>query len=240
MKIRRSTKSVLVVLAAVVAVGAVSSAGATSTDRLTGSIDLVCSQGGCNPIDAWTCNQPVNLASVSIDADVPTINGNPYDALKIGNGCSGHIGTVTISTVSEDGIKIGGDPAGDPHDLTIGGTGSTVTCPGIAGPGVHQDGIQVMSGENIDLKDIDVNCTSATNAQLYINGTNPSSLPQDVDFIGGELDPDPTHLHSVTINGSIDSGVMDSTVCPGLMPPYGIGPQAIDPVNLNNTFPASC
>jgi hypothetical protein len=86
-----------------------------------------------------------------------------------------------------------------------------------------------------------VACTSATNAQLFINeGVGVPAPPDHVYCTGCQFHPDPTHFHSITINGSVDSGLINSLVCPGRMPALGIGPEAVDPVDVNNKFPASC
>jgi hypothetical protein len=87
---------------------------------------------------------------------------------------------------------------------------------------------------------IDDACTSATNAQFYVNQVG-SQAPADVYFIGGILNPDRTHFNNVVINGSQDSGVTNSTICPDARPsPIQIGPRAVSGVNRDNTFPTSC
>lgn len=196
-------------------------------------IALTCSQGGCSPFAAYTCHTTVDNLSVTVDADIPTINGHGYDAVKIAPGCTGSL-TVHISTVSEDGLKIVGG-----HDLTIDGD---VGCSDHI-PGAHQDGMQALSGSNITMS-LAIACTSATNAQWFVNGisTDSSAWPHSVVCDSCTATPAPTNYHSVTIGASYSSGMQHSTICPGSAPNlvYAISPKAVDPLNVDNTFPSSC
>jgi hypothetical protein len=204
-------------------------------NQTTGDVSITCSTGSCSGFDGYDCeNETLNLDSLYVNVDVSTVNGHGLDAIKLGHGCSGNIGRLTCKTISEDCVKITGA-----HDLTIGKPGSSITCTGHV-PGAHQDGIQVTNGSHISLMNIDDACTSATNAQFYVNQVG-SQTPADVYFIGGILNPDRTHVNNVVINGSQDSGVIDSTICPDARPsPIQIGPHAVSGVNRNNTFPTSC
>jgi|tagenome__1003787_1003787.scaffolds.fasta_scaffold20986366_4 hypothetical protein len=205
------------------------------TTQITGNVSVTCSTDGCSGFDGYDCeNETLNLDSLYVNVDVSTINGHGLDAIKFGHGCSGSVGRLTCKTISEDCVKITGA-----HDLTIGKPGSSIACTGHV-PGAHQDGIQVTNGSTIYLKNIDDACTSATHAQFYVNQVG-SQTPTDVYFIGGTLTPDPTHVNNVVINGSQDSGVINSTVCPDArLNPVQIGPHAIRGVNRNNLFPTSC
>jgi hypothetical protein len=191
---------------------------------LTGSITLT--------DQTFLCYGPLNLKSLQVTIDA---RSRTSAAVKLEKGCTGTIGSLVVHQSLGDGVDIGGA-----SQLTIGG--GSITCDGHS-PGAHQDGIQVMSGSYVDFEKIYVACTSATNAQLYINEGREASAPPDHIYCNGcQFHPDPTHYHSVTIGASVDSGTIDSLVCPGSAPGmvYAVSPDAVDPVNLRNTFPASC
>jgi hypothetical protein len=212
-------------------------AAAAATATLTGSINLTCSQGGCGTFSAWKCNGPVDLDSVYVNVDYPggIVNGHGLDAVTLTQNCTGRIGLLTIIQNSEDGLKINGA-----HDISIGGVGSTITLDGISSPNDHQDAIQVTSGKNVYLDQIATDGPTATNGQLYINATG-LSVPDHVVCTGCTFKPDPTHFNNVIVNGSTNSGVIDSTICPDARTdPLLIGPHAVDPVNVDNVFPDSC
>ncbi len=212
---------------------------ATLSGTLTGSINITCSEGGCANFAAKTLNQPLDLDAVTMNCDTATdANGHAYDCLKIGAQATGRIGTLTIVSDSMDGLKIVGG-----HDLTIGGTGSSITCP--AGNVNHKDGIQVVGpAKNMTLTGIDVNCLGAGNDQLFVDGLDVTNPPTNVYFVDGKLRPAPSHFHTVTINNSANTGVIGSLVCPNATSnPYQIGPKAVNPIDAHaaangNTFPA--
>jgi hypothetical protein len=212
-------------------------AAAATTSTLTGSINITCSQGGCGSFTGWKCDGPVDLDSVYVNVDYPggLFNGHGLDGVTLTQNCTGRIGKLTILQNSEDGLKINGA-----HDISIGGIGSTITLNGISSPKNHQDAIQVTSGNNVYLDNIFTDGPTATNGQLYINATG-TSLPNNVVCTGCKFKPNPTHFNNVIINGSSNSGVIDSIICPDAKPdPLQIGPMAVNPVNVNNTKPDSC
>jgi hypothetical protein len=201
----------------------------------TGNVSITCSKDGCPAFDAYDCeNETLALTSLSVNVDVSTVDGHGLDAIKFGQGCSGTVGKVTCKTISEDCLKVDGA-----SNLTIGGPGSSIRCSGHV-PGAHQDGIQVTGGSDITFMDIDDACTTATNAQFYVNQVG-SQIPTNIYFIGGILNPDRSHFNNVVINGSHNSGVIDSTICPDARPhPIQIGQRAVGGINRNNIFPSSC
>jgi hypothetical protein len=212
-------------------------AAAATASTLTGSINLTCSQGGCGTFSAWKCNGPVDLDSVYVNVDYPggIVNGHGLDAVTLTANCTGRIGLLTIIQDSEDGLKINGA-----HDISIGGVGSTITLDGISSPLDHQDAIQVTSGRNVYLDQIATDGPTATNGQLYINATG-LSLPDHVVCTGCSFKSNPTHFNNVIVNGSTNSGVVDSIICPDARTdPLLIGPRAVDPVNVDDVFPDSC
>jgi hypothetical protein len=207
-----------------------------TTNTLTGTINLTCSQGGCGSFTGWKCDGPVDLDSVYVNVDYPggLFNGHGLDGVTLTQNCTGRIGKLTILQDSEDGLKINGA-----HDISIGGIGSTITLTGISSPKDHQDAIQVTSGNNVYLI-LSTDGPTATNGQFYINATG-TSLPNNVVCMGCKFKPNPTHFNNVIINGSTNSGVIDSIICPDAKPdPLQIGPMAVNPVNVNNTKPDSC
>ena len=45
--------------------------------------------------------------------------------------------------------------------------------------GAHQDGIQALGGERITFRNLEINCNSGSNAQLFLNGAN-GGMPTDI------------------------------------------------------------
>src|SRR6266849_2287364 len=87
-------------------------AGARAAGPLTGAINLV--------DQTWVCRGPVDLDSVTVTV---TPASNQQDAIHLGAGCTGRIGTIDILVQTRaDGIKIGEGA----HDLEIGA--STIRC----------------------------------------------------------------------------------------------------------------
>jgi hypothetical protein len=93
--------------------------------------------GVVNLVDqTWFCNSPVDLDSVTVTV---TPASKQEDAIHLGNGCTGRIGTIDILIQTlADGIKIGEGA----HDLAI--DGGTIRCV-VHRPLDHQDGVQAMA-----------------------------------------------------------------------------------------------
>jgi hypothetical protein len=227
-------------LAVCFTVGSSLANGATRpTSALTGSISVTCSLGQCGQFFGWKCDMPVDLDSLYVNVDA---SPGP-DAVQLSGGCTGVIRHIEIHTVAGDGIKVSG--GGGPSNLVIGsgttpGDGGSVSCTGRE-PVKHQDGIQVLGGHSVTFLALNVACTTANNAQFFVNTTsqNPGDAT-DVIFDRGRLQPG-TGYHDVTIGVSTRSGVTNSIVCPSRTTALTYDTtQASDPVNLNNTFPASC
>lgn len=229
----------LVPLAVVLALAGATVAHAAKkppTGPLTGSINVTCSLGQCQNVFGWTCNQTVALDSVTINMDVPAgANGKARDAFKIDPGCTGTIGTVTISTNGGDGIKV----ADGVHDLTIGP--GTVTCSGRYAD-VHQDGVQVMGGSHITFTGLSVDCPTANDAQLRIVMAGAATVPPDAVVCDGcSFRPGVTAYHDVTVGASTNSGVSNSTICPSVSPNLTFDTRgSTNPVNFGNVFPEAC
>jgi hypothetical protein len=160
---------------------------AATLPTLTGSVDVTWSKGQClGGHFCWVCKQPVNLTSVTIHVDTNTVD---MDALSISNGCTGHIGTVTVDTKSADGIKIAANLNGDvncttgtncAHDLTI--DNGTITGDDLY-PGDHKDCLQALGGRHIHLNYVVFACKAANNAQFYLSYNKQAAVatpPVDV------------------------------------------------------------
>jgi hypothetical protein len=183
----------------------------------------------------WICDSPVNLASVTVRM-TPAYPGGRRggDAIHLENGCTGRIGKLTVVTSIADAVKV----ADGAHDLTIGG--GSIRCLAKL-PVLHQDGIQVMGGERITLRNLRVDCgrpsASLVNSNLFIRQSRRSlSPPTDVVCVGCHLGPDAAH--TVTIRRSIRSGVESSTICTAKYPrlTLHVGPDAIDPVTARDSI----
>jgi hypothetical protein len=202
---------------------------------LTGSINLTASAGQCDT--SFVCfdceNETLALVTLHVNVDVAKLDGHSLDAIHFGQDCTGVVGQLIVSTISQDAVKVDGAT-----NLVVGGPGSSIACNTTTG-NAHQDGIQALSGSSVVFTDIYVGCTSATNAQFYVSPVPGTADPDDIVVENSTLAPSPTHVNNVEIDASTDSGVENSTVCPDAKSdPIQIGPDAIDPVNIGNTFPA--
>jgi hypothetical protein len=136
---------------------------------------------------AWSCTGPVNLASVTVKIRA----GDPSnDGVFLRAGCTGYIGSITVDQWHGDGIKIGTGA----HDLEIGKI--NVHCYA-HDAGKHQDGVQVMGGQNIKFDGGYVGCYSANDSQLMMHvGAAAQEIPTNVIFDKITADPagaqDPT------------------------------------------------
>jgi hypothetical protein len=205
--------------------------GASAQTTLTGSVNVTCSLGQCGNFFGWDCTQPVSLDSVTVNMD----DGSTKKAIKLDAGCTGSIGKIVVNTNGSDGV----DVAQGAHDLVIGG--GSINCTGRSGS-VHQDGVQAVGGANVTFDNLYIACTTANDAQFrVVEAGNSTQPPSAIVCNGCQMHPGSTAYHDVTIGTSIDSGVENSLVCPSISPNLTFDTtNATNPVNLNNTFPASC
>ena len=136
---------------------------------------------------AWRCRGPVNLASVTV-----TIGANDPgdDGVHLSSGCTGYIGSITVDQWHGDGIKVGNGV----HDLEIGKI--TIHCYA-HDAGKHQDGVQVMGGQNVKFDGGYIGCYSANDSQAMIHeGAADRVLPTNVIF--DNLTADPAGLRDPT------------------------------------------
>ena len=98
----------------------------------------------------WVCSGAVDLDSVTVTM-TPKASGkaDQRDAVHLQPGCTGTIGQIDVTTSVADGIKV----AGGVHDLVV--EGGKVRCLAKA-PVLHQDGIQVLGGERVTFRDMNV------------------------------------------------------------------------------------
>ena len=130
------------------------------------------------------------------------------DAVYLREDCTGRIGRIEIDTWQGDGVKVNvPEPAA--HDLVVGG--GYIRCHA-HGPGGHQDGIQVMSGERITFENLEIRCSSDPNAQFYVSALEPG-MPTDVVCDGCLLGSGAAQ--TLFIDESVRSGARDTLVCPG-------------------------
>jgi hypothetical protein len=147
--------------------------------------------GAINQNSTWSCDQSVNLTSV-------TIMNPTGDAVLIKAGCTGYIGMITVVDNSGDPIHIG-----NAQNLEIGNV--NLTCNGHNST-VHQDGIQVMGGTNIRIDSGYVGCYSANDSQMMIHGGTGGSIPTNVIINGVTVDPRGAGAYGVTNGKSKKSG----------------------------------
>jgi hypothetical protein len=156
------------------------------------------------------------------------------DAIHLRENCRGRIGRIEVDTWTADGLKVNA-PAPAAHDLTI--EGGYIRCHAEWPEDVHQDGVQAMGGARITFRNLEVNCNSDPNAQLFINAAN-GGLPTDIVcescFLGSGGGS------SLFISQSVRSGARNTTICPGRFSPIRIESSAQSPVSSGNTvLPAS-
>ena len=137
----------------------------------------------------WSCTGAVNLASVTvrIGASDPSSDG-----VYLRSGCTGYIGSITIDQWHGDGLKVGAGA----HDLEIGSI--TIHCYA-HDAGKHQDGVQVMGGQNVKFDGGYIGCYSANDSQAMIHvGAAGNEIPTNVIFDKITADPagkqDPTGM----------------------------------------------
>jgi hypothetical protein len=177
---------------------------------------------------AFVCTGPVNLSLVKV-----TMRTTEQDAVRLLNGCTGRIGRVEVDTWTYDGIKIGRGS----HDIIV--EGGYVNCPGLS-TGAHQDGIQAMSGTNISLRNLRVDCghPSGGNANLFISNCCGDPLPTNV--VCDRCTLAAGNAHTLFIASSVRSGARNSVLCVGRFDTIRIESNAQQVVNENNVVvPAS-
>jgi hypothetical protein len=174
--------------------------------------------------EPWVCNGPVDLDLVKV-----TIRTVRTDAIQFGRGCTGTIRRIEVETSMRDGVKVSAVENG-PHDIEIGG--GYVRCLGKAAPDVHQDGIQVMGGERITFRELEIACSSGPNGQLFINAVH-SGLPTDVVCQGCTFGSGAAS--TLIVGRSVRSGARGSVVCPGRYHDVRVNDNAVDPVDEDNT-----
>ena len=130
------------------------------------------------------------------------------DAIHLRENCSGRIGRIEVDTWTNDGLKVNA-PAPAAHDLTI--EGGYIRCHDQAA-GAHQDGIQAMGGTRITFRNLELNCNSNPNAQIFINAANggsPTDIVCENCFLGSGGGS------SLFINHSLRSGARNTADLPG-------------------------
>jgi hypothetical protein len=166
------------------------------------------------------------------------------DGAALGDGCTGRIGRLEIDTWSADGIHVGAFA----HDLVV--EGGYVHSHGVCSTcgAVHVDGVQVLGGQRITFKNLDINYPTATNSGMYINcGNQCQDLPTDVVCDGCTMKRSPEDTRDLRIGYSLRSGARNSTIywcghaagCgAGEAIWYGMDPgyTPSNPVEQNNTF----
>ena len=147
-------------------------------------------------------------------------------------GCTGRIGRLEVTQRSGDGVKV----AEGVHDLTV--EGGSIRCLAKA-PRVHQDGIQAMGGLNVTFHGLSIDCgrrdTRKINSNLFIKKSGRSVVPP-TDVVCEDCSFGAWAAHTVSVQTSIRSGIVDSTLCVARFPALtlDIGPGAVAPRNAGN------
>jgi hypothetical protein len=209
-----------------------SSSKPTVPQHTTGSFTLAYSAHTCeSQINqslpaCWNCTYPVDLDQVDITVD-PTLATDPNaitEGVRIGPGCTGRIGLLTVHTNGGDGIKV----VKGAHDLVVGYGSVTCQTPP-AGLTTSQYGIRVFGGHRVTLAGMYVNCqTSNSKIEYFVNqvpaqntGAPLANRPSDVLLAQSCLASGPTQ--TALIGGSKYSGALSSVLYP-FTPGPGNGP----------------
>jgi len=139
-----------------------------SSAALTGSITVS---------DRWVCHSPVALDSV-------TVTNPTGDAVELGQGCTGTIGAINVPhEVHGDPIHVGAAFNLKVSSVTLGCQGHDV--------GKHQDGIQVMGGQNVSFLGGTIACWSANDSQFMVHpGVNNNNPPNNILFANITVSPE--------------------------------------------------
>jgi hypothetical protein len=175
----------------------------------------------------WTCRGPVNLDLVKV-----TIRTVLEDAIYLREDCSGYIGRIEVETWTLDGVKVNA-PAPAAHDLVIGG--GYIRCYDHP-PEAHQDGVQIMGGERITFRRLQIECTSEPNAQFFLSGGSgeaPTQVVCERCFLGSGA------ATTLFVAVSVESGARNTLICPGRFASVRVTPEATDAVDVRNTVLAA-
>jgi len=228
------TVGLRLVLSGVLCMVGVVAAGAANANPLAargshanGSIDEASTTSVVVKDKSWACIGPVNLASVSV-----TITNKTPVAILLGDGCTGTIATISVVTNYADGVHVNGTA----HDLKI--NGGSITCTG-RGDGVHQDGVQAMSGSRVTFSNLTINCPSASNADFFVNwsGNQKVSQPSNILCVSCRLYGTQSGTAFVAAHSS-DSGLKYSTLCPSRY--YTFRKYSNTAVDVGNSYPKTC
>ncbi len=167
----------------------------------------------------WTCTQKVDLDLVRVKMTPASIGERKNeDAVHLRKGCTGRIGRLEVDQWAGDGVKV----AEGVHDLTI--EGGHVICHAKA-PLLHQDGIQALGGLRIRFRNLRVSCgrrnSRLVNANLFIKQAGKSLLPP-TEVVCEHCSFGGWAAHTVSIQTSVRSGVVDSTLCLARFPQFTV------------------
>jgi hypothetical protein len=181
----------------------------------------------------WTCRSQVELDLVRVTISPQSIGvRSQEDAVHLRSGCTGSIGRLEVDQWAGDGVKV----AQGVHDLTV--DGGSIRCHAKA-PRLHQDGIQVLGGNNVVFRDLGIDCgredARLVNSNLFIKESGRSTTPP-TDVVCDSCRLGGWAAHTADIQTSVGSGLRDSTLCEARFPrlTLTIGPGASAPVNSGN------
>ena len=194
----------------------------------------------------WNCTGPLSgfgALPVKVVSTIANASANDNDNAVSLRGCSGDGDPATIDLIldirgnrgavgtSYDAVRIGQNA----HDLVV--TGNAECGARSSNPSIHQDVVQALSGNRIEFRDFtsgnpetgDWSCWGAGGG-WYITWAN-AGIPTELICLRCKL---ATFNQNLRIDESVRSGARDSVF--GFSRSYGIfiGPDAVDPVNVNN------
>jgi hypothetical protein len=194
----------------------------------------------------WNCTGPLSsfgALPIKVVSTIANASANDNDNAVSLRGCSGDGDPATIDLIldirgnrgnvgtSYDAVRIGQNA----HDLVV--TGNAECGARSSNPSIHQDVVQALSGNRIEFRDFTSGnpetgqwtCWGAGGG-WYITWAN-GSIPTDLICLRCKL---ATFNQNLRVDESVRSGARDSVF--GFSRSYGIfiGPDAIDPVNVNN------
>ena len=227
--------------------GSNSSGSGSAESAQTAVVAAEPSGGGTTPgtvistTRTWQCNGALSAFGqlpIKVVSEIP--NPGTADAIRL-IGCYGDGDPATVDLILDvrgnggtlgtgyDAVKVGQSA----HDLVV--TGS-VAC-GAPRGGIHQDGVQVMSGRRIQFRDFRSGVPSlgqwtcwGSGGGFFVSHVN-GTVPADVVCVRCRI---AAFNQSMRIQSAIRSGARNSVF--GFSRSYGIfiAPAAVAPVNVNN------
>lgn len=170
---------------------------------LAGATHAAAAGGDLTVPDHWKCDTAVDYGNI-------TVTNPSSDAVLLAGGCSGHIGSITVDEQRGDPIHVGSFAGGASSPLTVDAV--YLTCEG-HDAGKHQDGIQVLGGENVHFLGGRIACTSANDSQVLVHtGSGNQQIPSNITFENMTFDPQGAGAYGLSLGECTDCHFINGTL----------------------------